>query len=263
MLREKFLLYAAIILAAALESPAVAQNATATRRPDDLARPPLPSFEFSDQVSLESGREPTSTEFVLTQTAGGPWAEETVPGLSDGYVTTTSVRNNCSCCPRHHRETRRRGLRLWKPHFHKSHGRGNRATCEPPLGFFMYAAVNTQIANGEAARMVLYHYDFIQANDQLNARGAARLNKIAQLLPQNPFPVVIQQSLENRVLDEARRRTVLRELAKKPFPVAEQRVVIGEPPARGLDGVDAEAIHENLLEQMKSGSTIGLDASQL
>ncbi len=90
----------------------------------------------------------------------------------------------------------------------------------------------------------------------------ARLNKIAQLLPRNAFPVVIQQSLENRNLDEARRRTVLRELAKTPFPVAEQRVVVGEPPARGLDGVDAEAIHQNLLNQMESGSASGLDASQ-
>lgn len=130
---------------------------------------------------------------------------------------------------------------------------------EPPLGMSLEANLDAQRLNGDAARMVLYDYDFVPDSDQLKWRGKQRLVKIARMLPENFLPVIIEpapgmrydtpagplyvrrnrwdlspldkEQLDGRLdeLDQARRATVLRELTKLPFPVPEERVIVVSP----------------------------------
>lgn len=99
--------------------------------------------------------------------------------------------------------------------------------------------------------MVLHHFDFVPCRGKLNFRGRRRLQKIARRALHNPFPIIIEASRHNPDLDAARHAAVLAEL--KLMPVPADRVVIGPSPARGLDGLDAELIHQNLLRQMGGG----------
>jgi hypothetical protein len=106
--------------------------------------------------------------------------------------------------------------------------------------------------------MVLYHYDFEPGGSALTYRGKKQLGKMTQWLPGNSFPIIIEPTRENDVLGEARRRTVLKELSKQSFPVPEERVVVATPLSPGLDGIDAEVLHQNMLRKWMSG---GMGAS--
>jgi hypothetical protein len=136
----------------------------------------------------------------------------------------------------------------------------------PPLGYFLYEHGKTQVANGTAARMTLYHYDFEEGRNALTPRGRDQLAKIAALLPQNFFPVVIERTPEAPALAEARRRVVLAELARAPFPIPPERVMVGVPMANGISGVEAERIYRNLISQTTLGGLslppIGIGGSQ-
>jgi hypothetical protein len=125
----------------------------------------------------------------------------------------------------------------------------------PPLGASVYLNGKTMVANGEAARMVLYHYDFEEGGVRLNQRGHDQLAKIACMLPANFFPVVIERTPELPGLAQARRMSVLQELAQGSFPVPPERVVVGEPAVPGLRGVEAEVIYRNLLLQTRTSGT--------
>jgi hypothetical protein len=61
------------------------------------------------------------------------------------------------------------------------------------------------VANGEAARMVLYRYDFEDGSPMLNARGLDELARIAALLPQNFYPLVVERTPCDPGLAEARK----------------------------------------------------------
>src|SRR5260370_2618585 len=118
-----------------------------------------------------------------------------------------------------------------------------------PLGYDVHLSMRTQVVNGEAARMVLYHYDFVDKGSKLNLRGKDQLAKMAGMLDHNFFPIVIERTPTNPALAEARRLAVLNELAAGPFPVPPMRVVIGQPPATGLQGREAILIYQNLIRQ--------------
>jgi hypothetical protein len=119
----------------------------------------------------------------------------------------------------------------------------------PPLGASIDAAYRTHVANGDAARMVLYQYDFDATGAHLTLRGRDRLAQIASMLPCNNFPIVIERTLCDPRLAEKRREFVLNELALGPFPVPPERVLIGPPLANGLSGKEAALIAANLLAQ--------------
>jgi hypothetical protein len=127
----------------------------------------------------------------------------------------------------------------------------------PPLGLSVNLQIQTQVANGVAAGMVLYRYDFVGCTAALNLKGRDRLAKIAALLPHNFFPLVIERTPEAPELAEARRVAVLAELAHGPFPVPPERVVIGPPLAHGLAGVEAVLINENLMRQTAAQGALG------
>jgi hypothetical protein len=119
----------------------------------------------------------------------------------------------------------------------------------PPLGASLAAAYGTHVANGDAARMVLYHYDFDATGASLTLRGRDRLAQIVAMLPCNGFPIVIERTPCDPRLAEKRREMVLNELALAPFPVPPERVLIGPPLANGLSGREAVIIAGNLLAQ--------------
>jgi hypothetical protein len=102
--------------------------------------------------------------------------------------------------------------------------------------------------------MVLYQYDFVPCEGRLSVRGRMQLWKIAERAAHNPFPIIIEASRDDSALDAARHAAVVAELAGLPCPVAAERVFIGPSLTRGLDGLDAEIIHQNLLNQTRGGA---------
>ena len=103
----------------------------------------------------------------------------------------------------------------------------------------------TQIANGVAARMVLYQYDFLPASDQLNVHGKAQVAKIARWLTTYDFPVLVEPTLANVELDELRRQSVWRQFSLNQVAVPSERIVMGVPNVRGIDAIDALSIDRN------------------
>ena len=129
----------------------------------------------------------------------------------------------------------------------------------PPLGDSVNAFWATQISNGQAARMVLYRYDFVRDEKELTPRGRRQLAKLLGLLLSTPHVVTIQRSAENPELDELRRTHILTLLNKSGYHISPDRVVVQIPLARGLDGLDAEVLHNNLLGI--SGAGVGENGS--
>lgn len=124
-----------------------------------------------------------------------------------------------------------------------------------PLGESRTANARAMILNGVAARMTLYQYDFVHNSDQLSPRGRDQLARIVGMLADYPFPLVIERSPCVPSLDEARRATVLNELARSPIAIPPERVVIGIPGANGLSGTEAVLQYRRLLQQTISGGT--------
>lgn len=108
----------------------------------------------------------------------------------------------------------------------------------PPFGASVHAPFEAMVANGTAASMVLYHFDFVDGSDMLNVMGRDRLHRIAGLMAQNDFPVIIERTPEAPALAESRRTTVLTLLAQEGLAVPMARVVIGAPIANGLAGFE-------------------------
>jgi hypothetical protein len=128
---------------------------------------------------------------------------------------------------------------------------------QPPLGHSVNQHYVIHVQNGEAARMVLYQYDFVGCTAVLNPRGKQQLAKMAAMLSHNPFPIVIEHTPYAPTLGEARRQAVMAELAQAPFPVPPERVVVGPPIANGLAGVEAERVYSNLLQRTQGGGALG------
>ncbi len=129
---------------------------------------------------------------------------------------------------------------------------------EWPLGASNYAHARTQVANGNAARMVFYHYDFVEGTSQLNVRGHDKLVKVAHLLPATFFPVVIERTPSTPGLDEQRRAGLLAELSGSRFPIPPERVVIGPPVAAGMAGYEAIFVYGKQLDALQSGGSGGV-----
>jgi hypothetical protein len=125
----------------------------------------------------------------------------------------------------------------------------------PPLGASVAAHYKTHVANGDAARMVLYHYDFVEGSDMLNLHGRDKLAEIGGMLPHNFFPIVVERTPACPHLAEARRVMVLNELTHSPFRIPAERVVIGPPIANGMLGVEAEVVYTNQISQVQSGGS--------
>jgi hypothetical protein len=192
---------------------------------------------------------------------------QTQPQATDGRVTgpqpaasapiTPPPVPGCSC-------GERQGISRW--YWHKTQCKRKLQECalgypeefnEWPLGSSLYAHGRTQVANGNAARMVFYHYDFEEGRPQLNLRGRDKLAKMARLFPTSFAPIVIERTPVTPGLDDQRRAALLAELAGSRFPIPPERVVIGPPIAHGLTGFEAVVIYGNQLGALQQGSAVG------
>jgi hypothetical protein len=141
---------------------------------------------------------------------------------------------------------------------------GFEAEFEPvPFGASVHTIYRQHVENGEAARMVLYHYDFVDNTATLNTVGQDQVAKIAALAAQNGFPVIVERTPSNPKLAEARRLTVLKQLGQGGAIIPAERVVIGAPIANGLRGAEAEIIYQNLLSQTRERGQVTGAASGL
>ncbi len=125
----------------------------------------------------------------------------------------------------------------------------------PPLGASVYQNFRTMVANGEAARMVLYRYDFIEGTELLNLRGRDQLAKIAAMSPNNSFPIIVERTPENPALAEARRQGILGVLGLNGVAVPPDRVLVSAPIAVGMRGVEAGLLHTRQLDNTRIQAT--------
>jgi hypothetical protein len=128
---------------------------------------------------------------------------------------------------------------------------------EWPLGASVYAHARTQKANGQAARMIFYHYDFVDGSSQLNTRGRDKLLTVAATLPTSFFPIVVERTPKDAGLDQSRKAVLLAELAKGSFPVPAERILIGPSIANGMTGLESLLIYGRQLQNLSSGGAIG------
>ena len=116
-----------------------------------------------------------------------------------------------------------------------------------PLGAALYDNARMMAANGAAARLVLYQYDFVDGTSELSPRGLDQLAKLSAQLAASPYPLIIERTTANPTLAESRRYAVLAKLAVGPFPVPSERVLVGVPIPHGMSGTDAQIIAGNSL----------------
>ena len=108
--------------------------------------------------------------------------------------------------------------------------------------------------------MVLYRYDFLDelGNESplLSRRGHIQLEQIAERSLSYSAPIIIESTgLEE--LDERRREHVIGELAERGVALGADLVVVRTVPFGGLQGVEANIIHGNMLQQTRSRGSSG------
>lgn len=147
-------------------------------------------------------------------------------------------------------------LRRWKM-LHKA--RCQEAMCgypeefiRPPLGATVHGHLDMMKAQGRAARMALYEYDFLPGTDELKPRGRKQLAKIALLVPCTPGTIWIEPSRDGEELDEARRTRVWQHLSAGPIAVSLDQIQTGTPVAKGLNGRESQIINFNRERGMRS-----------
>ncbi len=144
-------------------------------------------------------------------------------------------------------------LRSW--HWRRLQGRfyGYPEEFQPrPLGASLYEHGKIMVANGAAARLVLYRYDFVEGTSELTPRGMDQLVKFMSQLSVSPYPLIIERTTGDPALAEARRYAVLAKLAQSPVPLTSDRVLVGIPTPNGLSGTDAQIIAGNGIQRTQS-----------
>src|SRR5262245_13379138 len=130
-----------------------------------------------------------------------------------------------------------------------------------PLGQVSDSHWETQQTNAEAADFIFYDHEFRYDTRarldtaELTPGAKKHLMQIALRLEHVPFPVVIEESPHNGrpELDQARRRTIVEQLARLGIPNAEERVVVANAFPEGYTGIEAEGAYTNVLSNTFSG----------
>lgn len=213
---------------AIISSAAFAQSDFATATAPPAPAPPAPTPESNALIAL-------------------PIAEQPTPVVSPSDLpVAVPLSSNCRPAPQYagHRACRpsERRCRIGDPNAPLN--AMSRAT---PPGAALHSIMTTQIANGDAAQLALYEFDFYPGEARLNCRGMLRLMRIAREMSRLPFPLLIQPTLIDPGLDDARRAAVVNDLLTFEPSLSPDRVLVGLPLARPLDGLDAVLIHEKVL----------------
>jgi hypothetical protein len=112
-----------------------------------------------------------------------------------------------------------------------------------PVGQYNDAFWETQQTNAEAADFIFYDHEFRGNTAELAPGGKTHLEQVALRLEHVPFPVVIEQSQHNAhpEMDQARRRTIVEQLARIGVLNAEERVVVANAFPEGYTEQESEA----------------------
>jgi hypothetical protein len=131
-----------------------------------------------------------------------------------------------------------------------------------PLGAALYDQNRAMVANGAAAKLVLFDFDFEPGKAYLRPRGRDQLARMTAQLAASPYPLIIERTLDDPPLADARRAAVLAELAAGPLPISPDRVLIGMPRPYGMSGNDADIIYANGLNRTQQyGPAIPLNSN--
>lgn len=186
--------------------------------------------------------------------AGIAWAQtgaEPLPAAAEAAVPVEASQQACRCSVRGHAPHCHRHLSNLKARLQvNQHWGYPEQFIEAPFGASLRCLMAAQIANGVAADMVLYHYDFYGVDTDravaLTPRGHMELAKIVRAIPYMPSPVLIETT-DDPALDASRRAYVLEQLAELGVTLDPDQVRSAVPPAPGLSGVEAEVIYEGQL----------------
>jgi hypothetical protein len=126
-----------------------------------------------------------------------------------------------------------------------------------PIGQVTDSFWETQQTNAEAADFIFYDHEFRVNTAQLSPGAKKHLEQVALRLEHVPFPVVIEQSLHNATpeLDQARRQTIVEQLARMGVLNVEERVVVANAFPEGYTGIESENSYYNVISSSFNGGS--------
>src|SRR6476620_11868323 len=131
-----------------------------------------------------------------------------------------------------------------------------------PLGQVTDAHWETQQTNAEAADFIFYDHEFRydptthQETAELAPRAKKKLEQVALRLEHVPFAIVIEElprdhdaakSHQKKLVEEARRKTVVEQLNRMGVTNADERVVISNAFPEGFTGIEGERSYFNII----------------
>ncbi|MEZ6071223.1 MAG: hypothetical protein R3C10_13350 [Pirellulales bacterium] len=118
-----------------------------------------------------------------------------------------------------------------------------------PLGQVSDSFWEAQQTNAEGSDFVFYDHEFTDDTAELAPAAKDKLMQVALRLEHVPFPVIVEQSPDNRTpeLDQQRRRTVVEQLARLGVEGAEARVVVAPALVRGITAIEGERAYYSTL----------------
>ncbi|MGV2338334.1 MAG UNVERIFIED_CONTAM: hypothetical protein LVR18_31175 [Planctomycetaceae bacterium] len=111
-----------------------------------------------------------------------------------------------------------------------------------PLGSIVRSHWHVMETNAEASDFVIYRNEFVEGSSELTPSGRSHISEIAARMPSTPFPVIVEQSLNNSdpEVDQIRRDLVVRVLTDLGNADAVRRTYVSQPYSNGLNALEAE-----------------------
>ena len=125
-----------------------------------------------------------------------------------------------------------------------------------PLGQVSDSFWETQQTNAEAADFIFYDHEFRGNTAELGPGAKKHLMQVALRLEHVPFPVVIEESpgshspaetARRQALDQARRQTIVEQLARLGAGNIEERVIVANAFPEGYTGIESEGSYYNVI----------------
>lgn len=127
-----------------------------------------------------------------------------------------------------------------------------------PLGQVTDAHWETQQTNAEAAKFIFFDHEFVGDTAKLGPAGTKHLWQVGLRLSHVPFPVIIEESPDNRNprLDQARRETIVDHLSQMGLEpdLIQSRVGVAPAFPEGLSAIEGEAAYYSTI----GGSDFGV-----
>ncbi len=118
-----------------------------------------------------------------------------------------------------------------------------------PLGQVTDAFWDTQQTNAMASDFIFYDHEFVLETTKLTPLGEKHLQQVALRLNHVPFPVVVEESVDNKKpkLDADRRLAIIQDLARLGVCQVDRRVVVARAFGDGISAVEGEAAYYQTL----------------